>query len=71
MHVLWVGALCSLADGATTRKTASPYSLPPSEPQIKKDDMGRPCSTNRDENAHKILIENPEGMRQLGRLGRR
>jgi hypothetical protein len=40
--------------------------------QVKEDEMGRACSTNEGKlNAYKILVENPEGTRPLGRPRRR
>jgi hypothetical protein len=33
--------------------------------------MGRACSSNKKRNAYRILVEKPEGKRQLGRPNRR
>jgi hypothetical protein len=39
---------------------------------VKEDEMGRACSTNGEKrNAYRILVENPEGKRPLGRPRRR
>jgi hypothetical protein len=39
---------------------------------IKEDEMGRACSTNRENrNAYRILVGKPEGKRPLGRPRRR
>jgi hypothetical protein len=36
--------------------------------QVKEDEIGRACSTNREKtNAYRILVGNPEGKRPLGR----
>jgi hypothetical protein len=40
--------------------------------QVKEDEIGRTCSTNgKKMNAYRILVENPEGKRPLGRPRRR
>jgi hypothetical protein len=36
--------------------------------EVKEDEMGRACSTNRERrNAYRILVGKPEGRRPLGR----